>query len=180
MALTADTHAFLHGLETTVPGSYLKGHVRCGREDCKKLEASWKILREKGATWKHCQGMECKECASERKSRCRVLLENTPGAYALGEAWMHAGAKMAAFKDAPCIVPNNDTRTEINKARSRRFAAERGQQLQWCMAEDVISVRALNIEPDLARRKVEFLRELTNHVETCQALCPWRGRCPCS
>ena len=84
-----------------------------------------------------------KSVQANGKSRCRVLLENTPGAYALGEAWMHAGAKMAAFKDAPCIVPNNGhAHRNQQGSQSAIRGGERGQQLQWCMAEDVISVES--------------------------------------
>lgn len=97
-------------------------------------------------------------CSLERQSRCRVLQERAPSAYVLGDAPVDAALALEGFKEAPCIVPNNDTRTEINKARSRRFAAEREEQLQWCMAEDIISAKALQIEPELGRRKVEFLR----------------------
>ena len=158
MDVTRNTHAFLHGLETSVPGSYLKGQLWCGNANCRSLEQKWQVLKQKGASWQHCRSMECEICSAERQSRRRVLQESGPSAYALGEASADSAPALAAFKDAPCIVPNNDTRTEINKARSRRFAAEREEQLQWCMAEDVISAKALQIEPELGRRKVEFLR----------------------
>ena len=36
-ALTEDTHAFLHGLPTSVPGSWLGGQVACGNQRCKDL-----------------------------------------------------------------------------------------------------------------------------------------------
>ena len=158
MDVTANTHAFLHGLETTVPGSYLKGQLLCGNMNCRDLEQKWQLLKQKGASWEQCRSLECAVCSLERQSRCRVLQERAPSAYVLGDAPVDAALALEGFKEAPCIVPNNDTRTEINKARSRRFAAEREEQLQWCMAEDIISAKALQIEPELGRRKVEFLR----------------------
>lgn len=178
MDLTEDTHAFLHGLETKVPGSYLQGRVLCGNDRCKQLEARWKVLRAKGATWKQCLGMECEECRRERKSRCRVLMEKGAGAYASASAWLEGGVGMEDFTEAVCIVPNNDTRTEINKARSRRFAAERGEQLQWCMAEDVVSAKALNIEQDLCQRKVEFLRRTDKSCGDLSGIVPLVQKMP--
>lgn len=143
MKLSADTHAFLHGAETTVAGSTVGGDVLCANEKCAKLKHVWKTLRQKGATWQQCKEMECGECAQERASRCRVL---------------GSGAAVPpGFEEAVCIVPNNDTRTEINKMRARAFARQTLGQLQWSMAEDTVTAKALNADPDLGRRKIEFL-----------------------
>ena len=51
MDLTEDAHAFLHGLETTVPGSCLNGRLLCGNQECKQLEAKSKML-QRGSTAK--------------------------------------------------------------------------------------------------------------------------------
>ena len=48
MDVAANTHAFLHGLETTVPGSYLKGQLLCGNMNCRGLEQKWQLLKQKG------------------------------------------------------------------------------------------------------------------------------------
>ena len=121
----------------------LEGTCFVANEKCAKLKHVWKTLRQKGATWQQCKEMECGECAQERASRCRVL---------------GSGAAVPpGFEEAVCIVPNNDTRTEINKMRARAFARQTLGQLQWSMAEDTVTAKALNADPDLGRRKIEFL-----------------------
>ena len=37
LVLTKDTHAFLHGTETTVPGSWFENRAACDNDECKKL-----------------------------------------------------------------------------------------------------------------------------------------------
>ena len=87
MDVAANTHAFLHGLETTVPGSYLKGQLLCGQ-----------LLKQKGASWEQCRSLECAVCSLERQSRYRVLQERAPSAYVLGDAPVDAALALEGFK----------------------------------------------------------------------------------
>ena len=147
--LTQDTHAFLHGSETAVPGSWMAGKPACGSGRCAQLPKQWAKRRAGGATWAECWPMECVVCQKERSSRCRVLPNQPSSAGKL---------QREGFDEACCIVANNDVRTEINKNRARLFGKQRGAQVQWVMAQDRISSKALAIDPDLGRRKVEFLQ----------------------
>ena len=45
LQLTADTHAFLHGGETSVPGSWMDGRATCSNEACQRLPEVWSKMR---------------------------------------------------------------------------------------------------------------------------------------
>ena len=105
--MTEDTHAFLHGKDTSVPGSWLndKSMATCG-VGC---------TQQKG---------ECQTCQQERKRRSRV--------YHQGKYFGQSDPRIHSdhFKHAVSVVPNNDLKMEICKrgaaqwAREQRFAAE--------------------------------------------------------
>ena len=74
--LTPNTHAFLHGDATTVPGSWLHGRASCGEQECQRLPQRWKEMGEK-TPWEQKRRMECYVCHREREARMRVI---PPGA----------------------------------------------------------------------------------------------------
>ena len=51
LQLSDDDYAFLHGTETTVPGSWLKGKPECPNGNCAALQEKWKSMVERGASW---------------------------------------------------------------------------------------------------------------------------------
>ena len=62
LQLTPDTHAFLRGQETTVPGSWLAGKVSCKNPKCGKLSTEWQKLK---IDWSAKEEMECDICKQE-------------------------------------------------------------------------------------------------------------------
>ena len=72
--VSEDTHAFLHGLPTTVPGSWVEGHAQCGNPRCEALtEKCRKRSRQDAASRNmYIQKKECKVCAEERRRRILV------------------------------------------------------------------------------------------------------------
>lgn len=61
------------------------------------------------------------------------------------------------FVKAPAVLPNNDSKYDVNKKRSLHFAATKKEGIMYCIAQDVSSHEALRERPDLPARKVEFL-----------------------
>lgn len=49
MELSNDNYKFLHGRETTVPGSWVDGKPACGRTECRKLVKRWAKEARRGA-----------------------------------------------------------------------------------------------------------------------------------
>ena len=60
--LSSNSHAFLHGLPTTVPGSWLRGEPSCGNVVCQSLV-------KRGATPSKILKEECGKCREERRRR---------------------------------------------------------------------------------------------------------------
>ena len=104
-ALTADTHAFLHGRDTGVPGSWLHGQVECGNSRCQALsdgagvseEAAVGARRQRSVTPKDIRRQECGECRRERERR-RLVIAGPD------DPRVHS----AKFLCAPGVFPNND------------------------------------------------------------------------
>ena len=44
LQLSDDNHAFLHGLPTSVPGSWLRDRATCNVDSCQTLPEAWKVL----------------------------------------------------------------------------------------------------------------------------------------
>ena len=149
LCLTADTHAFLHGLPTDVPGSWLQGAATCKNKGCQQLPERWAAMSRQGESWPRRQSMECAQCKSERKARQRVIPDGADASERLRKEGLH---------DAKVIVPNNDVRTEINKMHARQFARKVGCQLLWCKAEDKVSNEAMKYDPTLPSRKASWLQ----------------------
>ena len=148
LELSDDNHAFLHGNETTVPGSWVQGRPNCGNAKCTTLVDQWKDLAQKRIPWKTRQAMECEICAQERKSKRRVLTT---------EEFQQTFAQKSMI-NVICAVPNNDVRYEINKHRATLFAQLNNKQLLWCPAKDKVSLDALRDDPSLPSRKLEWLQ----------------------
>ena len=62
--LSDDNYNFLHGKETTVPGSWEEGRPRCGEKACLALA---------NASWARIEAEECDVCKDERRTKRRVL-----------------------------------------------------------------------------------------------------------
>ena len=102
-ALSEVNYNFLHGLPTSVPGSFMAGKVTCGNPQCERLAArttqpAWKKPRTGGEADTILE-KECEVCKAERKSRARVA--SGPG----DEIFQ---APLVAI--APAIFPNNNTK----------------------------------------------------------------------
>ena len=69
--VSEDTHAFLHGLPTSVPGSWLAGEVLCGNARCQALvDHGRKRSRHDAASNKgQIKKKACSFCQSEREKR---------------------------------------------------------------------------------------------------------------
>ena len=69
MSLSVDNHAFLHGMPTTVPGSWVAGKTERGRKRCRKLVRTWAKERGRSVPWEVMQQAECDYCKEQRKQR---------------------------------------------------------------------------------------------------------------
>jgi hypothetical protein len=114
--LSEDSHAFLHGEATTVPGSWTKGDVTCGNKSCRQLATGVRkrVCREGATNTAHIQLKECILCRETRESRARVA--QTPQ----GQRFL-----ATEFIDCPAIFANNDITYETNKLRAKMFAAKK-------------------------------------------------------
>ena len=151
LQLSDEDYAFLHGSETTVPGSWLNGQPDCGNRSCAVLQEKWRSMEEQGVSWENRRRMECATCSRERESRHRVLRED-------------AQLDGPRFEHIPCAVPNNDLRYEINKLRARLFAKAHNVQLLWCTAKDSVTLDALREDPSLPFKKRDWL---SRHDRQC-------------
>ena len=145
--LDADSHAFLHGEPTSVPGSWLRNDVQCGNSACRDLKDScspWQI-----------QDKECKICTRERETRRRVARGPTDEQYRL------------QFDRAAAIFATNDIKHHVNKVRAAAFARERHLPLVLLPAKDYISAPALRERPDLKKCKKQWLKR---HDRNCGGL----------
>lgn len=141
--LSDDNFAFLHRLETKVPGSWLYDKPQCGNMICAGLPASWRDMRGHGASWQQLQCMECNTCHSDRASRRRALEEGVT-------------LEIDEVECTPSAVPNNDLRYEINKLRAGFFVVKHNAQLLWCPAKDFVALDALREDPTLACKKKDW------------------------
>ena len=87
--LSEDNWNFLHGRNTTVPGSWINSKPSCGNSSCMR---TWKTSKQ-----------ECDVCQSERKSKHRVI-NNADDKRHLEEH----------FLCAPAIFPNNDIKYDAS------------------------------------------------------------------
>ena len=157
--LSSDSHAFLHDQPTSVPGSWTKATgCNCGHSACAALVgANPRVIQRKECNCKrHGQPLEgCACCKCERKSRNRVTYQ--------GDARL----KQRKFKEAVTIVANNDLKYEICKARAAEFARNTGQRIVWSPAQDTAKADTLVTDPQLRKKKVEWLQY---HNRKCNGL----------
>lgn len=127
--MSNDTHAFLHGENTCVSGSWLNGRASCGN----------------GCSVQH---NECTVCNKERKRRCRVYkgVDND------------ARMSNKQFRHAISIVANNDLKSEICKRGAAQYARDTGQPILWCQADDRATEKSgLLDDTSLRTRKLAWL-----------------------
>ena len=146
--LSADNHAFLHGKDTSVPGSWSGSSLECDNPACKKL------MDSKCAT-DRIRSLECASCARERASKARVLVDSA------GPATQRKASK------AKAIFATNAVKYHVNKLRAQEWAATHGQQVQYAIARDRISSAALQEKPDLGQEKLAWLQR---HDQDCGGL----------
>ena len=144
--LSETNHAFLHGLETPVPGSWNGQKLDCGNSRCQEL------LKGK-ATPKQIHAEECRVCRDERASKARVV-----------DGRLIAEPR---FTNAKAIFATNAVKYHVNKLRAKAWAAEHRQPLQYAIAKDRISSVALREKPDLGTEKLSWLQR---HDQDCGAL----------
>ena len=72
--MSKDNHAFLHGLPTSVPGSWVEGDVSCGNATCRNLVGAGQKRARAGssAPFKRIMQKECVTWQQERKSKALV------------------------------------------------------------------------------------------------------------
>ena len=126
-ALTPDSHSFLHGEKTSVPGSWRsKFSVNWGTDvdmykGCNNAQCASLV----GKSWSEISKGECSRCKCERKRRHRVVTKNDKR------------MKEPKFKKAIAIVANNDLKHEICKVRAAAHACETKQRIVWSPAIDL-------------------------------------------
>ena len=154
-ALTADAHAFLHGRDTTVTGSWLHGGVGCGNRACRELcegarnaaLVSAGQRRRRQVTPKEIRQQECQVCREERARR-RLVLDGPEDSRLQSEK----------FLVAPGVFPNNDVKYEANKLRASQYARRHGKPMVYVPARDTPSSEALRERPDLPQQKMAWLQ----------------------
>ena len=144
--LSEANHAFLHGQDTCVPGSWNGQRLERGNKECQALLDA-KADRKKN------RRLECPACQEERRSKKRVVEEDT--------------GKPQGFANARAIFATNAVKYHVNKLRAQEWAAKEGKQVHYAIAKDRISSRALQEKPDLGKEKLAWLQR---HDQDCGAL----------
>ena len=154
-ALSDESHRFLHGRPTRVPGSWVNGRCDCGEARCEELA---KVAAKAPSTEAAAKALqdECATCQAERAERCRVL--QGPG---------DARHLQQKFLDAPAIVPNNDIKYDVNKSRSTEYAERTRQAITWVSARDRPLPATLKEKPTVSSEKLKWLQR---HDKDCGAL----------
>ena len=135
--MSQDSCNFLHGLPTTVPGSWTRSGASCLKAGCQRLA---------GKPWDVIRGEECVVCQTERSSKQLVATGPDDPRFASD-----------IFTSAPLIVPNNDIKFHTNKTRAQEFAVKTAQQIVWAQAKDVPSAEVLKATPCDASAKLKWL-----------------------
>jgi len=146
--LSENNHAFLHGRETTVCGSWTNGAATCGNAKCTSLSLY-------GSTWNNLLEAEktCTHCAESRRQRTRVATSADDSRFLEQK-----------FVDAPAIFPNNDIKYDVNKQRARRFAVSHKLGITWSQAKDKPFPKTIQERPDLVAQKMAWL---SRHDREC-------------
>ena len=151
--LSDNNHKFLHGLSTTVPGSWVNGDVECGREACRNLATAYldEPLKQLAKKRKLATdpnvilANECEVCRNERASKARVA--QTSDAF-----------RAESFAMAPAIFANNDVKYDANKSRAQRYANEHNLAVTYVSAKDTPSHDAIREKPGIAADKLAWLQ----------------------
>ena len=154
-ALSEDSHAFLHGRDTSVPGSWLKGDVLCKNQSCRELcsleEDATQMRtgqrRKRQVSPQDIRHGECNFCRDERGRR-RLVLEGPNDSRLLLEK----------FLLAPGVFPNNDVKYEANKVRASQYARKHKKPMVYVPARDTPTPEALRERPDLPQQKMAWLQ----------------------
>ena len=147
-ALSADNHAFLHGHDTGVPGSWSGEKLDCENAACQQL------LQRKVVPAR-IRRLECKQCQHERASKKRVLEGNM------------RGDEQRKLEQAKAVFATNAVKYHVNKLRALNWARQHGQAVKYAIAKDTISSRALQEKPDLGKDKLTWLQR---HDQDCGGL----------
>ena len=148
--LSIDTHAFLHGEPTLVPGKTVNGKATCKNRWCQQRARATKDKDslqplERAALAAETLISECDECKQERKERKLVATSASD--------WRFTTPK---FEMAPSVFPNNDVNYKVNKDRAHTYATRRGIGIMYCAAKDTPTADALRDRPDLPSQKVSW------------------------
>ena len=157
-SLSKNNHKFLHGLPTSVPGSWLNGDVSCGNNACRLLYTAYQdeplhsFARSRSAKkmkWStdpaHVLANECEQCKKDRASRCRV-------------AQSQDDFNEEKFLTAPAIFANNDVKYATNKNRAQKYANDKNMAVTFAPAKDTPSHDAMRERPGIAAEKINWLQ----------------------
>ena len=156
-ALSPDQYNFLHGLPTSVPGSWVGGDVACQNERCRALalSSSPRALpvgpqrkRKGGAESGDIEAQACEVCRAQRESK-RLVATARP---------LDPRYTAKRFLCAPAIFPNNDVKYDVNKKRAQLFADAAGVAVVYSQAMDTPSQDALRERPGLVAEKIKWLQ----------------------
>ena len=122
-ALTDESHRFLHGRPTRVPGSWVNGRCDCGEVRCEALQ---KVAAKTHSTEAAAEVLqdECATCRAERAERCRVL--QGPG---------EERDLKQKFLETPAISRTTTSSTMSTRAEARSTLSERGRPSRGCLRE---------------------------------------------
>ena len=145
-SLSNTNHAFLHGFDTAVPGSWNGRELECDNGSCQQL---WARKARPSAI----RQSECCVCREERQSKIRVI--------------DHQAETPAQFATAKAIFATNAVKYHVNKLRAQAWASAAGKQLHYAIAKDRISSAALREKPDVGKEKLTWLQR---HDQDCGSL----------
>ena len=156
--LSDNYHDFIHGNDTTIPGSYVE-QVTTQR---KSRYGTLENVVEHGVllcentncirTWTK-NKTECGICQKHRKSRTLVVTGADDPRYDLPN-----------FRKAVNLVSYNDNRCDMGQKRAVKFARESNQSIAYVIADDRTEDTELIKAPDLKDRKKMWL---TYHDRKC-------------
>ena len=154
-ALSETNHAFMHGEETVVPGSWTGGVAQCKNVMCQMLgdvamQACEAARSSKRADDKYkalVSRKECGICKKERRSKVMVASGSNDRKF-----------QNEQFAVAPAVFANNDVKYETNKRRAAEFAHTSGKRLVHIIAKDVPGTETLRQRPNIATEKLKWLQ----------------------
>ena len=153
--MSADTHSFLHGRTTTVPGSHIPGAAAWNKDctaECKEMFTEARSMTTQ-ARGRHILAHECGACRRERRSKQLV-------ATGAGDVRF----TQTRFREAKSIFPNNAVKYDVNKRRAQEYAMTSGEGIVWARARDKPCQRVLQGRVHVERDK---RRWLTWHDKDC-------------